>query len=225
MGCCTGDAGNWATAVTRRRGLPVARGDLPAGLFDAFRASPLVAWDIETSGLDWRRARIGTCQLFAESAGAAVVSVAGGAAPSRLAALLEEAGVVKVFHHAPFDLRFMVHEWGVRPASVRCTKVASKLLDPEAPNETHSLQRLVSRYVGVDLDKGPVRTSDWTAPVLSPEQVDYATADVVHLPAVLAALQARIAQAGLTWLYDRCCEFLPARAALEVGEYPDVFAY
>ena len=28
----------------------------------------------------------------------------------------------KAFHHAPFDLRFMVHAWGVQPASIRCTK-------------------------------------------------------------------------------------------------------
>ena len=224
-GCCTGDAGDRATAVNGRGRLSVVRGDLPADLVRAYSRSPLVAWDIETSGLDWRQSRIGTCQLFAEGVGAAIVSVEAGAAPKRLIALLEDAAVAKAFHHAPFDLRFMVHEWRARPASVRCTKVASKLLDPGAPNEMHSLQRLVSRYVGVELDKGPVRTSDWTTLALTPKQIDYAAADVVHLPALLRALQARTARAGLTWLYDRCCEFLPARAELEVGEYRDVFAY
>jgi len=205
--------------------LTVARGDLPAQFLGSFRESALVAWDIETTGLDWREARIGTCQLFAEGTGAAVVSIEPGVRPPRLVSLLEDEAVPKVFHHAPFDLRFMTHEWGARPAAVRCTKVASKLIEPHAPNAAHSLQSLVARYLGVELRKGPVRTSDWTAGQLSPEQIEYAAADVVHLPALLKALTARLGRLDLDWLYDRCCYFLPAQAALEVGGYPDVFAY
>ena len=89
---------------------------------------------------------------------------------------------MKVFHHAPFDLRFMNHASGYRAASVRCTKVASKLLDPQAPNQMHSLQTLAARYLGVHLAKGAVRTSDWSA-ALSAEQVAYAADDVIHLRA------------------------------------------
>jgi ribonuclease D len=203
----------------------VAHGDLPAALLDEYRRSTLVAWDIETSGLDWRTARIGTCQLFAAGPGAAVVSVADGVRPTGLASLLGDPQVPKVLHHAPFDLRFMMHEWDVKPASIRCTKVASKLIEPSAPNDLHSLQSLVARYLGVELRKGAVRTSDWTASRLSAEQVQYAAADVIYLPALLAALGDRLATLGLSWLYDQCCEFLPARAALELGNYPDVFAY
>lgn len=203
----------------------VAPGDLPTTLLDAYRRSVLLAWDIETSGLDWRQARIGTCQLFAPGIGAAVISVADGVRPTRLVSLLEDPQVPKVFHHAPFDLRFMMHAWDAKPASIRCTKVASKLVEPAAPNDVHSLQSLVARYLGVELQKGEVRTSDWTAGRLSPEQIQYAVADVIYLPALLASLSDRLAALGLGWLYDRCCEFLPARASLELGEYPDVFAY
>jgi ribonuclease D len=199
-------------------------GDLPAELARAFAAVPQVAWDIETSGLDWRRDRIGTCQLFADGVGTAVVSV-GGHKPSRLVALLESSAVEKVFHHAPFDLRFMVHAWEASPTAIRCTKVASKLLEPRAPNEAHSLQQLVSRHLGVSLSKGGVRTSDWSAPHLSAEQVEYATGDVLYLPALLRALEATLQDSGRSGLYDACCEFLPARVTLEVGGYPDVFAY
>ena len=147
------------------------------------------------------------------------------ARPTRLAALLENPSVEKVFHHAPFDLRFMVHGWGVRPASIRCTKVASKLLEPNAPNEAHSLQQLVFRYLGVHLEKGPVRTSDWSAAELTSDQLEYAAGDVLHLLALLDALAGGLKSADLTLLYDDCCAFLPARAFLEIGGYPDVFAY
>lgn len=202
----------------------VLRGDLPSELAAAFAASPRVAWDVETSGLDWRNDRLGTCQLFADGVGVAVVSV-GGDVPTRMAALLEDPAVEKVFHHAPFDLRFMVHAWGVRPSAIRCTKVASKLLEPGLPNDAHSLQKLVSRYLGVSLVKGEVRTSDWTASRLTAEQLEYAAGDVLHLSALLAAMSGALRDAGLADLYDACCAFLPARVVLELGNYPDVFAY
>ena len=208
-----------------RRGEPVvASGDLPLELANAFASCALLGWDIETSGLDWRSDRIGTCQVFAAEIGAAVVSLSGDT-PVRLAGLLENPRVVKVFHHAPFDLRFMVHAWGARPASIRCTKVASKLLDPQAPNEVHSLQALAERFLDVRLSKGPVRTSDWSVATLSAEQIDYAVKDVIHLPSLLGALEQALQGKGLDDLYDQCCAFLPARVTLELGGYPDVFAY
>ena len=202
----------------------VQYGDLPEELAGAFAGSRLVAWDIETSGLDWRTDRIGTCQLFAEDVGVVVVSV-GDSRPARMLALLEDPGVEKVFHHAPFDLRFMVRAWEVRPSAIRCTKVASKLLDPRAPNDVHSLQNLALRYLGVSLTKGQVRTSDWTSRQLSPEQLAYAVGDVLHLPALLAVMSKALRATGRADLYDACCSFLPARVMLEVGDYPDVFAY
>lgn len=200
------------------------RGDLPAELADVLATVPLVAWDVETSGLDWRRDRLATCQVFAEQIGVVVVSL-DEKPPLRLKALLEDPAVEKVFHHAPFDLRFMVHAWKAQPMSIRCTKVASKLLDPRAPNEVHSLQQLCLRYLGVRLDKGAVRTSDWLAEELTPEQLDYASTDVLYLPALLGALERELSKAHLRPLYDACCSFLPARVSLELGGYPDVFAY
>jgi ribonuclease D len=202
----------------------VLRGDLPGDLADAFARSRRIAWDIETTGLDWRQERIGTCQLFSQTVGVAVVSV-GQDRPAALASLLEDSTVEKIFHHAPFDLRFMVSAWQVSPATVRCTKVASKILEPTAPNETHSLQRLVGRYLGVSLPKGAVRVSNWSAAELTDEQIRYATGDVVHLPRLLDAMESALRDGGHEDLYDACCTFLPARVMLELGGYPDVFAY
>lgn len=202
----------------------VVRGDLPATMVDGFARAPLIAWDAETSGLDWRRDRLATCQLFSEDVGVVVVSL-GARPPVRLKALLEDPGVEKVFHHAPFDLRFMVNAWAAQPTSIRCTKVASKLLSPDAPNDVHSLQHLCLRYLGVKLEKGAVRTSDWLADELTAEQLDYATRDVLYLPALLDVLESELARADLLPLYNACCSFLPARVSLELGGYPDVFAY
>jgi ribonuclease D len=202
----------------------VASGDLPDQLAEAFASAGRIGWDVETTGLDWARDRLGTCQLFGDGVGVAVVSI-DDRRPTRLMALLEDSVIEKIFHHAPFDLRFMVHAGGVRPASIRCTKVASKLLDPDAPNDAHSLQQLVSGHLGVTMGKGPVRTSNWAATPLTAEQLQYAAGDVLHLPGLLDALQLRLQAAGLAELYDACCAFLPGRVALDLGGYPDVFAY
>jgi ribonuclease D len=198
--------------------------DLPAELAAAYGVAGRVAWDVETTGLDWRRDRLATCQLFADRVGVSIIRVAE-RTPPHLIALLENPAVVKVFHHAPFDLRFMVRAWDVRPTSIRCTKVASKLLQPKAPPEAHTLQHLVLRHFGVRLEKGRVRTSDWSARELTPEQIAYAAGDVMHLLSLLDSLQAALRTAGLGKLYDDCCSFLPALACLETGEYPDVFTY
>ncbi len=199
-------------------------GDLPADLAAAYGSAGRLAWDVETSGLDWRQDRLATCQVFADGVGASVVSVSG-RKPQHLIALLQNPAVEKVFHHAPFDLRFMVHTWDVWPVSVRCTKVASKLVQPDAPQEAHTLQHLAWRYLGLRLEKGPVRTSDWSAPELTPEQIAYASSDVLHLLSLLDALQAALRAAGLDRLYDDCCSFLPAHVYLETSGYPNVFAY
>jgi len=201
-----------------------ASGDLPDQLAEAFASAGRLGWDVETTGLDWTRDQLGTCQLFGDGIGVAVISI-DDRRPTRLIALLEDSGIEKIFHHAPFDLRFMVHAWGVRPASIRCTKVASKLLEPDTPNDAHSLQQLVSGHLGVTMGKGPVRTSNWAATQLTAEQLQYAAGDVLYLPGLLDALQLRLHAAGLVELYDACCAFLPGRVALELGGYPDVFAY
>jgi ribonuclease D len=210
--------------VNSRNEVAVVRGDLPADLALALARCSRVAWDIETSGLDWKTASLSTCQVYAEQVGAAVVSITE-ETPRLLIAILEDPGVEKVFHHAPFDLRFMVHAWGIHPQSIRCTKVASKLLAPQAPNEQHSLQALLQRHLGVRVGKGSVRTSDWAAARLSAEQIQYAVEDVVHLSSLLRKLQQQMRAANLVDLYDACCAFLPARAQLELGGFPDVFAY
>ena len=93
--------------------------------------------------------------------------------PDRLAALLADEMVVKVFHHAPFDLRWMSSRWDTPVATVACTKVASRLLRPDAAGQEHSLRNLVAHHLGVNINKSE-RLSDWTQDELTPSQLQYA---------------------------------------------------
>ena len=198
--------------------------DLTPSMARDFADASLVAWDTETTGLDWRTDRLALCQLSAAEVGTVLVRVAD-RQPKRLLEILESTAVAKVFHHAPFDLRFMRRAWGAQGANVRCTKVASKLLQPHAPPGDHSLGALLQRYQGIVLDKGAVRVSDWTAQTLSTAQVAYAAGDVEFLIPLLGSLEAELSSIGLSGLYAECCAFLPSQVEVSLRGVDDIFAY
>jgi ribonuclease D len=197
--------------------------DLTSEAASGFAAADRLAWDIETSGLNWLDAKIATCQLYTPAMGVVVVQI-NGHRPTRLRRLLSDHRVAKVFHHAPFDLRFMVGHWDVHPANVKCTKVASKLIEPDLPADQHSLQALVRRLLGIELDKRQ-RRSDWMAQELSPEQLTYAANDVKFLLPLIDELERRASSVRLADLLQRCFDHLPTRAELEARGYEDIYSY
>ena len=187
-----------------------------------FAGAERIAWDIETSGLDPKSDRIGTIQLHAPGVGTAVVQV-GSTPPRRACALLADARIGKVFHHAMFDLRFMVAHWNVQPCHVYCTKVAAKLLDP-ADSQSHTLQSLLAQHLGIKINKEQ-RTTNWLASQLTEEQLTYASADVEYLLPLLDRLVTDLRMADLYEMYRSCLRFLPTRVLLDLGGWPDVFGY
>ena len=198
----------------------VLHGDLDEAAFRQALQTEAVALDIETTGLDWRCERIGTVQVaIADS----IYVIRADGLPYRLKAVVEDASIRKVLHHAMFDLRFLAHHWDIVPAHIACTKIASKLAEPEVPREEHSLAPLLRRYLGVSLDKTQQR-SEWTGE-LSSEQINYAAEDVRYLLALYDCLDEKLKDGGLTDLRDRCYAHLPTQVELEVAGFPDVFAY
>jgi ribonuclease D len=73
----------------------VVKGDIDERAHAALRRAGRVACDIETSGLDWSTARIGTVQLHTSAVGTIVVQL-NGATPNRLRRLIADAQVRKV---------------------------------------------------------------------------------------------------------------------------------
>lgn len=69
-------------------------------------------------------------------------------------------------------------------------------------------QKLVLAVCAVDLPKGETR-SDWLQRPLSPQQLEYAAQDVIHLPALHADLSARLAARGFSaWHAEDCARML-----------------
>jgi len=202
---------------------PLLGGDLPKRFLDAAREQQTVAWDIETSGLDWRSERIGLCTVWVNGQGLGIVKIIKNTKPTNLAALLVDPSIRKIFHHAMFDLRFMCYHWGVSAANIACTKIASKLIDPSR-TQGHTLSALLQQYLGVSIDKSQ-RKSDWLTWALSQDQLAYAGADVVHLPNLLAALTRELDERKLSSLAAECFAHIPTQVQLDIRGYKDIFGY
>jgi ribonuclease D len=197
------------------------RGDLPADL--RFGAS--VAVDTETMGLNPERDQLCVVQLSAGDGNAHIVQLDRGtySAPN-LRALMGNQDVLKIFHFARFDVAMIQRYLGVVTSPVYCTKIASKLA--RTYTDRHSLKDLCRELLGVELSKEQ-QSSDWGAERLSEAQLRYAAADVLHLHALRRHLDAMLAREGREALARSCFDFLPVRAALDLGGWAeqDIFAH
>lgn len=209
-----------ATTTHSETAVAVLTGDLDHATFDRLTSRPTLAWDIETTGLDWRTEQLGTVQIYD---GERVVLVRRlDEQPRLLRTLFEDPEIPKLLHHAMFDLRFMASAWSAVPANVMCTKVAAKLL--RIPPKEQSLAPLVERYLGVRLDKKH-QVSDWTGSSLSEAQLRYAAGDVCYLTALMACLRADLEAEGRWELAEACFAHVPTRVALDLEGFDDVFVY
>lgn len=200
----------------------LADGDLPAEIAVAVRRAGRVAVDTETSGLDWAQDRLHLCQLFTPATGPVLLRRAR-RVPPELASVMHDPTVLKVMHFAPFDLKFLEAQWGVATRSVACTKAASRLLDPRL--DDHSLKALLERHLGIIIEKGTVRTSDWSSDMLTDEQIEYAVGDVSHLLDLHQVLANRLHAGGLSRTFEQVCTYMPVDAHLQVAGYPNPLTY
>ena len=116
-------------------------------------------------------------------------------------------------HNAVFDLGWF-QECGLRlRGRVYCTMLASKLDMNGVPGLKHGLAHLAKRYLDLDISKEQ-QASDWSAPVLSKEQLEYAAKDVEVLLELDAILPGKLAAAGLDPAYCLECKALPAMAQM-----------
>ncbi len=197
------------------------RGDLPAEL----SFGSIVAIDTETMGLNPHRDRLCLVQLSGGDGNAHLVQIPRGPhkAP-RLAALLADPKVLKLFHFGRFDIAVLEHALGVPCEPVYCTKIAAKLT--RTFTDRFGLKDLCRDLLGVDLSKQQ-QTSDWGAAALTDEQLAYAASDVLHLHALKAKLDALLEREGRRDLAEAAFRFLPTRARLDIAGWPDmdIFAH
>lgn len=198
------------------------KGDLPDL---AHYQGDAVAIDTETLGLLPHRDRLCVVQLSPGDGTADVVQIAAGQkrAPN-LVALLKDRRKTKLFHFGRFDLAVLYHTFGVMSEPVFCTKIASRLV--RTYTDRHGLKDICSELLGVSLSKVQ-QSSDWAAETLSPEQLEYAASDVLHLHRLRDALLGRLVRDGRLKEAEACFRFLPTRAKLDLmgWDEQDIFAH
>jgi ribonuclease D len=191
-------------------------GDLP----DLTLYRDVVAIDTETLGLVPHRDRLCLVQLSPGNGTADIVQVPrGGCEAPNLRRLLADPEVVKLFHFARFDVAVLFQAFGVMPSPLYCTKIASRLV--RTYTDRHGLKDLVKDLLGIDLSKQQ-QSSDWGADTLSEAQLAYAASDVLHLHELKARLDVLLAREDRAAIARACFDFLPTRARLDLGGWPDV---
>lgn len=198
------------------------RHDLPD--LDRYRVEA-VAIDTETLGLNPHRDRLCVVQLSPGDGTADIVQIAPGQkkAPN-LVNLLRNRRIAKLFHYARFDLAVLFNSFRAMPEPVFCTKIASRLT--RTYTDRHGLKDICAELIGVNLSKAQ-QSSDWAAETLTPEQLEYAASDVLHLHALRQALLARLERENRLREAEACFRFLPTRARLDLMGWADedIFAH
>ncbi len=191
--------------------------DLPPGL--TFGDS--VAIDSEAMGLRPHRDRLCLVQMSRGDGDCHLVHFPppGDYAAPNLKTILEDPGVLKIFHFARFDVAIIEHYLGVTCAPVYCTKIASKLV--RTFTDRHGLKDLCRDFLGVDLSKQQ-QSSDWGATELTPEQQSYAASDVLYLHDIKNMMDDLLAREGRMKLAQACFDFLPYRAKLDLAGWDEV---
>lgn len=200
------------------------KGDLPRSFVSGLvnEGSSNVSIDIETSGLDFKSDRIGSIQVYDGRDTIFVVRPPFKLDTPNLKKLISSEEVIKIFHHAMFDLRFLQNHLGISAKNVQCTKIAAKIVLPELGR--HSLVELLNYYFAFQLNKGQ-QQSNWLRSTLTSDQVLYAARDVVYLPRLRNLLMRDSLKVRRKGLVVRSFLYIPTRVELDLIDVSDVFVY
>lgn len=136
---------------------------------------------------------------------------------SPFVAVLENPGIIKVFHGADFDVRSLDREMGARINNLFDTEIACRFLNMRE----RGLAALLKAFFDVDVDK-KFQKKDWSKRPLAADMVAYSVGDVDHLIALHAKLVERLNAIGrLHWAEE---EFeAQARVRYENNHLPPFF--
>lgn len=164
--------------------------------FQTLSSASVVGCDTETSGLSARYGRLFSVQ-FSDGVFNVLVPISEGVELGRLAHILMDRNITKIFHNAKFDLDFLA-ENGYSVENVFDTMIAEKVITRGA-NQSSSLAETLYRYFAVDLDKSQRAKfhRKWDG-IWTDELVDYALSDVVHLPQLMSEQNAWLTKLGLS---------------------------
>ena len=159
-----------------------------------------IGCDTETSSLNAKYGKLFSIQ-FSDGDFNVLVPLSEGIGMGKLAGILSDSSITKIFHNAKFDLDFLTTV-GIDVRNIFDTMIAERVLTRGA-NQSASLAETLYRYFAVDLEKSHRSkfNQTWNG-VWTDELVDYALSDVVHLPSLMREQTAWLEKLGLGQEYD-----------------------
>jgi DNA polymerase-1 len=175
--------------------------------FSRLSIAAAVGCDTETSSLNSKYGKLFSIQ-FSDGEFNVLVPVSEGVQLGKLATLLADASITKIFHNAKFDLDFL-NAVGIGVENVFDTMLAERVLTRGA-NQSASLAETLYRYFAVDLEKSHRSKFNrrWDG-IWTDELVEYALSDVVHLPNLMREQRAWMEKLGLSAEYALHIDRLP----------------
>lgn len=164
--------------------------------FARLSSASALGCDTETSGFNSSVGKLFSVQ-FSDGEFGVLVPISEGVALGKLADILADESITKIFHNAKFDLDFLGAA-GVSVNNLFDTMIAEKVLTRGA-DQSASLAETLYRYFAIDLDKSPRSkfTRKWNG-IWTDELVNYALSDVFHLPELMKEQQNWLERLGLT---------------------------
>src|SRR5215472_7547621 len=130
-----------------------------------------------------------------------------------LGKVLEGAEIIG--HNMKFDALWLARQCNVHLVKMIDTSSASRILSNGDSKLGNGLGEVADRYLGIELRKDRER-SDWGAPVLLAEQIQYAAQDVEHLHSLKEKLDAELNAAGLMGIFRLEMDLLPVVVGMEL---------
>ena len=164
-------------------------------------SAAILGCDTETSSLRPRYGKLFSVQ-FSDGDFSVLVPISEGVALGKLAEILDNPLITKIFHNAKFDLEFL-RENGYQAHNIFDTMLAEKVLTRGA-GQSISLAETLYRYFAVDLDKSQRAkfNRNWNG-IWTDELVDYALSDVVYLPRLMHEQKLWLERLGLTQEFEK----------------------
>ena len=182
----------------------IANQEMLEGFVERASASGILAIDTEFLRERSYYPRLCLIQIATDSE-VAVIDPFGVRDLKPLVPLLEDKGIMKLFHAGKQDLEIVYREMGILPRPIFDTQVAAALL---GYTQQIGYGPLVHSEFGVLLKKSESFT-DWSRRPLSSSQLDYAAQDVAYLPDLYVKMKGELEEKGrLKWLDDDFAQLL-----------------
>ena len=188
-----------------------------------------IAVDTETTGLSLVRDRLCLIQISSGDNNCHIIKFdvdffKNNKSPTNLVTLLTDKKIEKIFHFARFDLAIIKKFLKIKCENIFCTKIASRLV--RTYTDKHGLRELCKELLDIDLNKSQ-QSSDWSAEILSENQLKYAASDVLYLASIKKKLLVMLKREGRIELALRIFEFLDTRIELDIlgWDNQDIFSH